>query len=216
MELKGSRTEANLMAAFSGESMARNKYDFYAKAARKEGLIEVAQVFEETAKNEQAHAKLWFRALGELNDTAQNLRAAQAGEHYEWTDMYKRFEQEAREEGFAQIAAQFKLVGAIEKMHDERYGVYLAQAERDMLLRRGKAFEAAAKEAGLEIVPFDAGFFASVPCENPDAVGAELEKEGIFTIPLTMGVRISIASITEADCRRLPARILEAIEKVNK
>ena len=132
MELKGSRTEANLMAAFSGESMARNKYDFYAKAARKEGLIEVAQVFEETAKNEQAHAKLWFRALGELNDTAQNLRAAQAGEHYEWTDMYKRFEQEAREEGFAQIAAQFKLVGAIEKMHDERYGVYLAQAERDI------------------------------------------------------------------------------------
>ena len=137
MELKGSRTEANLMAAFSGESMARNKYDFYAKAARKEGLIEVAQVFEETAKNEQAHAKLWFRALGELNDTAQNLRAAQAGEHYEWTDMYARFEKEAREEGFTQIAAQFKLVGAIEKMHDERYGVYLAQAERDMLLRRG-------------------------------------------------------------------------------
>lgn len=96
------------------------------------------------------------------------------------------------------------------RIQEERAGF------RDMLLRRGKAFEAAAKEAGLEIVPFDAGFFASVPCENPDAVGAELEKEGIFTIPLTMGVRISIASITEADCRRLPARILAAIEKVNK
>ncbi len=96
------------------------------------------------------------------------------------------------------------------RIQEERAGF------RDMLLRRGKAFEAAAKDAGLEIVPFDAGFFASVPCENPDAVGAELEKEGIFTIPLTMGVRISIASITEADCRRLPARILAAIEKVNK
>ena len=96
------------------------------------------------------------------------------------------------------------------RIQEERAGF------RDMLLRRGKAFEAAAKEAGLEIVPFDAGFFASVPCENPDAVGAELEKEGIFTIPLTMGVRISIASITEADCRRLPARILAAIETVNK
>ena len=96
------------------------------------------------------------------------------------------------------------------RIQEERAGF------RDMLLRRGKAFEAAAKEAGLEIVPFDAGFFASVPCENPDAVGAELEKEGIFTIPLTMGIRISIASITEADCRRLPARILAAIEKVNK
>ncbi len=96
------------------------------------------------------------------------------------------------------------------RIQEERAGF------RDMLLRRGKAFEAAAKEVGLEIVPFDAGFFASVPCENPDAVGAELEKEGIFTIPLTMGVRISIASITEADCRRLPARILAAIEKVNK
>lgn len=96
------------------------------------------------------------------------------------------------------------------RIQEERAGF------RDMLLRRGKAFEAAAKEAGLEIVPFDAGFFASVPCENPDAVGAELEKEGIFTIPLTMGVRISIASITEADCRKLPARILAAIEKVNK
>ena len=96
------------------------------------------------------------------------------------------------------------------RIQEERAGF------RDMLLRRGKAFEAAAKEAGLEIVPFDAGFFASVPCENPDAVGAELEKEGIFTIPLTMGIRISIASITEADCRRLPARILAAIETVNK
>lgn len=96
------------------------------------------------------------------------------------------------------------------RIQEERAGF------REMLLRRGKAFEAAAKEAGLAIVPFDAGFFASVPCENPDAVGAELEKEGIFTIPLTMGVRISIASITEADCKRLPARILAAIEKVNK
>ena len=96
------------------------------------------------------------------------------------------------------------------RIQEERAGF------REMLLRRGKTFEAAAKEAGLAIVPFDAGFFASVPCENPDAVGAELEKEGIFTIPLTMGIRISIASITEADCRRLPARILAAIEKVNK
>lgn len=137
-QLKGSRTEANLMAAFSGESMARNKYDFYAKAARKEGLIEIAEIFEETARNEQAHAKLWFRTLDKLGTTKENLQDAQAGEHYEWTDMYARFEQEAREEGFERIAALFRLVGNIERMHDKRYGVYIAQMEKDLLLKRGQ------------------------------------------------------------------------------
>ena len=113
MEFKGSRTEANLMAAFSGESMARNKYDFYAKVARSEGLIQVAEIFEETARNEHYHAKLWYRSLGKLGGTAENLKDAQAGEHYEWTDMYARCEREALDEGFDRMAALFRMVGNI-------------------------------------------------------------------------------------------------------
>lgn len=121
MEFKGSRTEANLMAAFSGESMARNKYDFYAKVARSEGLIQVAEIFEETARNEHYHAKLWYRSLGKLGGTAENLKDAQAGEHYEWTDMYAGFAKTAKEEGFDKIAWLFEAVGKIEKEHEERY-----------------------------------------------------------------------------------------------
>ena len=121
MEFKGSRTEANLMAAFSGESMARNKYDFYAKVARSEGLIQVAEIFEETARNEHYHAKLWYRSLGKLSGTAENLKDAQAGEHYEWTEMYADFAKVAREEGFTDIANAFELVSKIEKTHEERF-----------------------------------------------------------------------------------------------
>ena len=138
MEFKGSRTEANLMAAFSGESMARNKYDFYAKVARSEGLIQVAEIFEETARNEHYHAKLWYRSLGKLGGTAENLKDAQAGEHYEWTDMYARFEREALDEGFDRMAALFRMVGNIERMHDERYGAFIAQLEKDLLYRKAQ------------------------------------------------------------------------------
>ena len=136
MEFKGSRTEANLMAAFSGESMARNKYDFYAKVARSEGLIQVAEIFEETARNEHYHAKLWYRSLGKLGGTAENLKDAQAGEHYEWTDMYATFAKEAREEGFDTIAALFEGVAAIEKEHEERYLKLLANVKDKLEIGR--------------------------------------------------------------------------------
>ena len=121
MELKGSKTEKNLMTAFSGESQARNKYHFFASVARKEGFEQIAEIFDETAGNEKEHAKLWFKALGLLGDTAENLVSAAAGERYEWTEMYKEFAEVAEEEGFKKLAAQFRGVATIEKRHEERY-----------------------------------------------------------------------------------------------
>ena len=121
MELKGSKTEQNLMTAFAGESQARNKYSYFASVAKKEGYEQIAAIFEETANNEKEHAKLWFKALGELKGTMENLEAAAAGENYEWTDMYDTFAKEAEEEGFSRLAAQFRAVAAIEKTHEERY-----------------------------------------------------------------------------------------------
>ncbi|MDD7315461.1 MAG: rubrerythrin family protein [Bacilli bacterium] len=121
MELKGSKTERNLREAFAGESQARNKYTYFASVARKEGYEQIAAIFEETANNEKEHAKLWFKALGELGDTPANLSAAAAGENYEWTDMYERFAIEAEEEGFTKLAYQFRAVGAIERAHEQRY-----------------------------------------------------------------------------------------------
>lgn len=122
-ELKGSKTEANLMAAFAGESQATNKYTYFASKAKKEGLNQIANLFEETAGNEREHAKLWFKLLhgGEVPDTATNLRAAADGENYEWTDMYAGFAKTAKEEGFDKIAHLFQEVAAIEKAHEERY-----------------------------------------------------------------------------------------------
>jgi len=122
-ELKGSKTEKNLMDAFAGESQARNKYTYYASRAKKDGYEQVAAFFEETAGNEKEHAKLWFKQLhgGDVPGTCDNLADAAAGEHYEWTDMYKRMGEEAREEGFNDIAFLFDSVGAIEKTHEERY-----------------------------------------------------------------------------------------------
>lgn len=125
MELKGSRTEANLMAAFSGESMARTKYDLYAGAASHEGYVDISNIFRDTAGNELAHANVWFKLLGKLNGTPQNLQDAKDGENYEWTQMYKQFEQEATQEGFTRIAALFHMVGEIEKQHDNRYQMLL-------------------------------------------------------------------------------------------
>ena len=122
-ELKGPRTEKNLMEAFAGESQARNKYTSYASKARKDGYEQIARIFEETANNEKEHAKLWFKHLhgGEMPDTAANLLDAAQGENYEWTDMYDRMAKEAREEGFTAIAAQFEMVAEIEKDHEERF-----------------------------------------------------------------------------------------------
>lgn len=131
MELKGSKTEQNLMAAFAGESQARNKYTYYAQMAREEGMEQIADIFEETARNEQEHAKLWFKALHEdkVPTTAVNLEDAAAGENYEWTDMYKEFAAVAHEEGFEDIAKMMEGVAAIEKHHEERYRKLLGNIE---------------------------------------------------------------------------------------
>lgn len=131
MDFKGSRTEANLMAAFAGESQARNKYSYYASQAKKEGFEQIAAIFQETADNEKEHAKLWFKALHEnkVPDTKTNLADAAGGENYEWTTMYAEFAKAAEEEGFDRIAKLFKMVGEIEKSHEERYNNLLKNLE---------------------------------------------------------------------------------------
>ncbi len=138
MDLKGSKTEANLMAAFAGESQARNKYTYYASKARKEGYNQIADIFEETARNEKEHAKIWFKLLegGEIKDTVSNLKDAANGENYEWTDMYKSFAEDARAEGFDHIAKLFEMVGEIEKEHEERYKKLLANIEGGLVFSR--------------------------------------------------------------------------------
>ena len=138
MEFKGSKTEANLWAAFAGESQARNKYTYYASRAKKEGYVQIAKLFEETANNEKEHAKIWFKLLhgGEIASTAENLKDAAAGENYEWTDMYATFAKEAKEEGFVEIAALFEGVAKIEKEHEERYLKLLANVEGDLVFSR--------------------------------------------------------------------------------
>ena len=138
MELKGSKTEQNLMTAFAGESQARNKYTYFASKAKKDGYVQIAKIFEETANNEKEHAKLWFKLLcgGEIPDTAENLAAAAEGENYEWTDMYKEFAAVAKEEGFDRIAYLFSAVGEIEKAHEERYRKLLANIEGDCVFSK--------------------------------------------------------------------------------
>ena len=138
MELKGSKTEQNLMTAFAGESQARNKYTYFASKAKKEGYEQIAAIFQETADNEKEHAKMWFKLLngGEIGTTAENLKAAADGENYEWTDMYAEFAKIAKEEGFDHIAYLFEEVGKIEKEHEERY-LKLLENVKD-----GKVFEA--------------------------------------------------------------------------
>ncbi|MBR0054168.1 MAG: rubrerythrin family protein [Bacteroidales bacterium] len=139
MELKGSKTEKNLQEAFAGESQARNKYSYFASKARKEGYVQIAELFEETAKNEMEHAKIWFKLLqenGEIQDTMSNLEAAADGENHEWTDMYVGFAQTAREEGFTKIAKLFEMVAAIEKHHEERYRKLLANVKDGVVFSR--------------------------------------------------------------------------------
>ena len=138
MELKGSKTEQNLMTAFAGESQERNKYTYFASVAKKEGYEQIAAIFLQTADNEKEHAKLWFKALGELGNTAQNLAAAAEGENYEWTDMYATFAKEAEEEGFTKLAKQFAMVAAIEKTHEERYRALLANVEMQKVFEKGE------------------------------------------------------------------------------
>ena len=137
-ELKGTKTEKNLQEAFAGESQARNKYTYFASKARKEGYEQIADIFEETARNEKEHAKLWFKYLegGDIKDTASNLAAAAAGENFEWTDMYDRMAKEADEEGFKEIAAKFRMVDAIEKAHEERYRKLLSNVESETVFSK--------------------------------------------------------------------------------
>ena len=136
MELKGTKTERNLMEAFAGESQARNKYTYFASVAKKEGYQQIAAIFEETANNEKEHAKLWFKALQGIGDTAANLLAAAEGENYEWTDMYDQFAKDAEEEGFKALAAQFRMVAAIEKTHEERYRKLLNNVEMQQVFEK--------------------------------------------------------------------------------
>ena len=136
MDLKGSRTEKNLWAAFAGESQARNKYTFFASKAKKDGFVQIANLFLETADNEKEHAKIWFKLLGGIGSTEENLLAAAEGENHEWTDMYVQFAREAREEGFEDIAALFDGVAAIEKEHEERYRKLLANVKDGLVFSK--------------------------------------------------------------------------------
>ena len=138
MELKGSKTEKNLMEAFAGESQARNKYTYFASKAKKDGYVQIASIFEETAANEKEHAKIWYKYLhgGSVPGTIANLEDAANGENFEWTDMYARMAKEAREEGFDEIADKFEMVGAIEKEHEERYRKLLANIKEGLVFSR--------------------------------------------------------------------------------
>ena len=138
MNLKGSKTEKNLMEAFAGESMARNKYTYFASKAKKDGYVQISNIFEETAANEQEHAKIWFKYLhdGAVPGTEDNLKAAADGENFEWTDMYARMAKEAREEGFNEIAEKFEMVAAIERDHEERYRKLLNNIKEGIVFSR--------------------------------------------------------------------------------
>ena len=138
MELKGSKTEQNLMAAFAGESQARNKYTYFASVAKKEGYEQIAAIFTQTAENDKEHAKLWFKELGELGDTAANLKAAAEGENYEWTEMYESFARDAEEEGFTALAYKFRAVAKIERSHEERYLKLLNNVEMKAVFEKAE------------------------------------------------------------------------------
>ena len=177
MELKGSKTEANLQAAFAGESMARNKYTYYASKAKKEGYNIIASKFEETANNEKEHAKIWFKLLHDgMPSTVENLKDAAAGERYEWTDMYDTMAKEADEEGFKKIATLFRLVAKIEKTHEERYNALLSAVEE------GKVFERPTKviwecaNCGHRLEALKAPELCPV-CEHPKAYFFELQEK---------------------------------------
>lgn len=137
MNLKGSKTEENLQTAFAGESMARNKYTYFASKAKKDGYVQISKIFEETAANEKEHAKIWYKLLNDgIGTTIDNLEVAAEGENYEWTDMYNKFAKEAREEGFEEIADLFEGVGAIEKEHEERYRKLLANVKGEVVFSK--------------------------------------------------------------------------------
>ena len=177
MELKGSKTEANLMAAFAGESQARNKYTYYASKARKEGYEQIAAIFEETANNEKEHAKMWFKELhgGDIPTTAENLLDAAEGENYEWTDMYAEFAKVAHEEGFERIAFLFEGVAAIEKEHEERYRKLLKNVEDKLVFSKDGEAIWICRNCGHIVVGKEAPKVCPV-CSHPQSY-FELRKE---------------------------------------
>ena len=175
MNLKGSKTEQNLMTAFAGESQARNKYTYFASVAKKEGYEQIAAIFLETAENEKEHAKLWFKALGGLGDTAANLLAAAEGENYEWTDMYATFAKEAEEEGFKALAAQFRMVAAIEKTHEERYRKLLHNVEMQEVFEKAEMTMWECRNCGHLVMGVKAPAVCPV-CAHPQAY-FEVRKE---------------------------------------
>lgn len=168
MDLKGSKTEANLMTAFAGESQARNKYTFFASTAKKEGYVQIAQLFEETANNEKEHAKIWFKFLNGIGTTVENLDAAAQGENYEWTDMYKTFAIEAREEGFDHIAFLFESVAKIEKEHEERYRALLANVKNGEVFKKGSIVVWECSNCGHIVIGTEAPLMCPV-CAHPQA-----------------------------------------------
>jgi rubrerythrin len=167
--LKGSKTEQNLLSAFAGESMARNKYTYYASKAKKEGFVQIANIFEETAANEKEHAKMWFKLLHDgVPSTAENLLDAANGENYEWTDMYATFAKEAREEGFEEIANKFELVAAVEREHEERYRKLLANVEGKLVFSRDGDAIWQCLNCGHIVVGKDAPVICPV-CDHPQS-----------------------------------------------
>lgn len=177
MELKGSRTEANLMAAFAGESQARNKYTYYASKAKKDGYEQIAAIFEETANNEKEHAKMWFKELhgGDIPSTAENLLDAAEGENYEWTDMYAEFAKVAHEEGFERIAFLFEGVAAIEKEHEERYRKLLKNVEDKLVFSKDGEAIWICRNCGHIVVGKEAPAICPI-CAHPQSF-FELKKE---------------------------------------
>ena len=168
MELKGSKTEANLWKAFAGESQARNKYTYFASVAKKEGYEQIAAIFTETAANEKEHAEIWFKELGGIGDTAQNLKAAAEGENEEWTSMYKEMAETAKEEGFDRLAFLFESVGKIEKEHEERYLTLLGNVNDHLVFQRGEETIWVCRNCGHVHVGKDAPQVCPV-CAHPQA-----------------------------------------------
>ncbi len=174
-ELKGTKTAANLAAAFAGESQARNKYTYFASVAKKEGYEQIAEIFLKTAENEKEHAKMWFKELGELGTTAENLKAAAEGENYEWTDMYATFAKEGEEEGFTAIAAKFRMVAKIEKSHEERYLALLNNVEMQKVFEKSEEIMWECRNCGHLVIGKKAPQICPV-CAHPQAF-FEVRKE---------------------------------------
>jgi len=173
--LKGTRTEENLRTAFAGESQARNKYTYFASVAKKEGYEQIAEIFTKTAENEKEHAKLWFKELGELGTTSENLKAAAEGENYEWTDMYYNFAIIAEEEGFKELAYKFRAVADIEKTHEERYRALLNNVEMQKVFEKSEVKVWECRNCGHIVVGTKAPELCPV-CAHPKAY-FELRKE---------------------------------------